>query len=143
MSLTFKKLHPCFVAEASAVDLRTIDDQATLRQIRCAMDEHAVLVFHDQSFVNDEQLQFAQRLDGKVNMTSATAAVLGKSRIPYVGMIDVSNVMDNDDLWKGDDRKRMHRMTMGRTPPVRVTSARYRTVPGCTAIQPAALWACR
>jgi alpha-ketoglutarate-dependent 2,4-dichlorophenoxyacetate dioxygenase len=110
MTLSFRKVHPCFVAEASPVDLRVVDDSATLAQIRAAMDEHAVVIFHDQSFSNDEQLAFGQRLDGKVNMTSATAAVLGKSRIPYEGMIDVSNVNPDGKVWGVNDRKRMHRM---------------------------------
>jgi len=111
MALTFNNLHPHFVAEASAVDLRAVDDRATLGQIRAALDQHAVLVFHNQSFSNDEQLAFAQRLDGKVNMTSATAAVLGKSRLDYEGMIDVSNLNERGELWGANDRKRMSRMT--------------------------------
>ena len=65
MALAFNKLHPYFVAQASAVDLREVDDQPTLGQIRAALDQNAVLVFHNQSFSNNEQLAFAQRLDGK------------------------------------------------------------------------------
>ena len=34
MALTFKKLHPTFVAEVSAVELRTLHDPATLDEIR-------------------------------------------------------------------------------------------------------------
>jgi len=55
-------------------------------------------------------LKFAQRVDGKVNVTSATAAVLGKSRLGYEGMIDVSNINDQGEVWGVNDRKRMHRM---------------------------------
>ena len=64
MALTFRKLHPHFVAEVGPVDLRTVHDPETLAGIRAAMDEHAVLVFHEQPFADDEHLEFAQRLDG-------------------------------------------------------------------------------
>src|SRR5688572_5715992 len=111
MVLAVKRIHRHFVAEISAVDLRYVEDQATLDQLRAAIDGHAVLVFHNQSFNNDDQLVFAQRFDGKVNMTSATAAVLGKSRLAYEGMIDVSNINEKGELWDVSDRKRMSRMT--------------------------------
>ena len=48
MALTFRKLHPCFAAEVSPVDLKTVHDEATLGRIRAGMDEFAVLVFRDQ-----------------------------------------------------------------------------------------------
>lgn len=111
MALTFKRSHPTFVAAASAVDLRKIEDPATLEQIRAALDEHAVLVFHDQAFANDDQLRFAERLDGNVNMNSPTAVILGKSRLDYEGMIDVSNINHDGEIWGEHDRKRLRRMT--------------------------------
>src|SRR5438270_826875 len=65
--LAFCKLHPSFVAEVSAVDLRTTTDADTLEQIRAGMDEHAVLVFRDQFWSDAEHLSFAQRLDGALD----------------------------------------------------------------------------
>ena len=61
MVLTFRKLHPHFVAEVSPVDLRQVYDHEILAQIRAGMDEYAILVFRDQPFADDEQLAFAQR----------------------------------------------------------------------------------
>src|SRR5258705_297049 len=63
MALTFRKLHPCFAAEVSPVDLKTVHDNATLGRIRAGMDEFAVLVFRDQVWSDAEHLDFAQRLD--------------------------------------------------------------------------------
>ena len=63
MTLHFKPLHPSFMAEVSPVDLRTLTDQGTLASIRAAMTEFGVLVFHDQHFSYDDQIDFAQRLD--------------------------------------------------------------------------------
>ena len=64
MALTFHRLHPTFVAEVGAVDLRRVHDRATLDEIRAGMDEYAILVFRDQTFTDAEQLAFAERFDG-------------------------------------------------------------------------------
>ena len=109
-ALTFHRLHPYFVAEVSAPDLRTVGDQATLAGIRWGLDEHAVLVFRNQLFTNEEQLAFAQRLDGTVNAKSASTIVLGKARLPP-GLSDVSNLDQNGEIWAADDDRRMSRMT--------------------------------
>ena len=63
MALTFRKLHPCFAAEVSPVDLRRVSDAETLDQIRAGMDEFAVLVFRDQVWSDAEHIGFAQRLE--------------------------------------------------------------------------------
>jgi alpha-ketoglutarate-dependent 2,4-dichlorophenoxyacetate dioxygenase len=47
MALTFEKLHPCFAAAVSPIDLRAVHDPETLAEIRSGMDEYAVLVFHN------------------------------------------------------------------------------------------------
>jgi len=59
VALTFRRLHPTFVAEVSPVDLRTVHDPATLAEIRAGMDEHAILVFRDQPFTDEEHITFA------------------------------------------------------------------------------------
>ena len=48
MSLSLKKLHAHFVAEAGPIDLRQVADEDALAEIRYALDEYAVLVFHEQ-----------------------------------------------------------------------------------------------
>jgi hypothetical protein len=50
VALTFRKLRQHFVAAVSPVELRRVHDAATLAEIRAAMDEHAVLVFHARAF---------------------------------------------------------------------------------------------
>ena len=107
MSLVFHKLHPYFVAEVSAIDLRRVQDQKTLDEIRGGMDEYAVLVFRDQSFSDEEQLAFAQRFDGTLH-TKTGAAVLGKSRFATEALADISNVDENGEILRSDDRRRMY-----------------------------------
>jgi alpha-ketoglutarate-dependent 2,4-dichlorophenoxyacetate dioxygenase len=107
MTLTFRKLHPHFVAEVSPVDLRRVHDGETLARIRAGMDEYAVLVFRDQPFTDDEQLAFAQRLDGQLHSKTGSR-VLGKSRLGNEALGDISNLDENGEIIKSDDRRRMY-----------------------------------
>ena len=107
MTLRFRKLHPVFAAEASAVDLRAVHDAATLELIRAGMDEHAVLVFRDQAFSSEEQLAFATRLDGELHRKTGIS-VLHKSRFGDEALTDVSNVGADGALLAADDRKRQY-----------------------------------
>ena len=107
MALTFRKLHRHFVAEVSPVDLRQVHDRETLARIRAGMDEHAVLVFRDQPFADDEQLAFAQRLDGELHSKTGASA-LRKSRLGNEALGDISNLDENGEVMKSDDRRRMY-----------------------------------
>ena len=107
MTLQFHKLHPLFVAEASALDLRAVHDAATLERIRAGMDEHAVLVFRDQAFSSEEQLAFATRLDGELHRKTGIS-VLHKSRFGDEALTDVSNVGADGELLEANDRKRQY-----------------------------------
>jgi alpha-ketoglutarate-dependent 2,4-dichlorophenoxyacetate dioxygenase len=107
MALTFRKLHPLFAAEASSVDLRAAHDPEALAQIRAGMDQYAVLVFRDQPFTDDEQLAFAQRLDGVLHAKTG-AAVLGKNRFGNEALADISNVDESGGVLQAGDRRRMY-----------------------------------
>jgi alpha-ketoglutarate-dependent 2,4-dichlorophenoxyacetate dioxygenase len=91
MTLTFRKLHPHFVAEVGPIDLRQVHDRQSLEHILAGMDEHAVLVFRDQPFTDAEHLAFAQRLDGQLH-TRAGSRVLRKSRLADEALGDISNL---------------------------------------------------
>jgi len=103
----FEKLHPCFAAEVSAIDLRQVHDPATLTEIRDGMDEYAVLVFRDQALSDVDQLAFAQRLDGELHAKTGSS-VLRKSRFGNEAIADISNVDENGDLLSSDDRRRAY-----------------------------------
>jgi alpha-ketoglutarate-dependent 2,4-dichlorophenoxyacetate dioxygenase len=107
MALTFRKLHPHFVAEVGPLDLRTVRDRETLEQIRAGMDEYAVLVFRGQPFADEEQLDFAQRFDGALHMKTG-AAVLRKSRLGNDALSDISNLDENGEIIRSSDRRRMY-----------------------------------
>ena len=107
MTLTFRKLHPCFVAEVSPVDLRRVHDSETLTQIRAGMDEYAVLVFRDQPFADDEQLAFAQRVDGELH-TKLGISALQKNRLGNEALGDISNLDESGEIMQSDNRRRMY-----------------------------------
>ena len=107
MELTFRKLHPHFVAEVSPVDLRRVHDAGTLARIRSGMDEYAVLVFRDQPFADSEQLEFAQRLDGLLH-TKLGINALQKNRFGHEALGDISNLDENGEIMQSDNRRRMY-----------------------------------
>src|SRR5258708_11001064 len=65
MTVTITPLTPVFAGKVGAIDLRQVHDRESLEAIRAGMDKYAVLVFRDQNFTNEEQLDFAQRFDGR------------------------------------------------------------------------------
>jgi len=107
MALRFHRLHPCFAAEVSPIDLRGVDDPGTLAEISGGMDDHAVLVFRDQLFTDAEQIAFAQRLDGALH-TRTGSRVLSKSRLGNEAVADISNLDEAGGIMRSDDRRRMY-----------------------------------
>jgi alpha-ketoglutarate-dependent 2,4-dichlorophenoxyacetate dioxygenase len=107
MALRFRPLHPTFVAEVSPVDLRAVHDAETLAEIRGGMDAYAILVFRGQPFTDEEQVAFAQRLDGQLHTKTGTAA-LGLNRLGTDALVDISNLDDRGDITAADNRRRVY-----------------------------------
>ncbi|UYN95546.1 MAG: TauD/TfdA family dioxygenase [Enhydrobacter sp.] len=105
MTVTITPLTPGFAGEVGAIDLRRVDDRATLEAIRAGMDRHAVLVFRDQDFTDQEQLDFARRFDGTLHARTSSAAI-GGNRFGNEALADVSNVGADGRIRDADDRKR-------------------------------------
>jgi alpha-ketoglutarate-dependent 2,4-dichlorophenoxyacetate dioxygenase len=104
-AVTFRRLQPHFFGEASAIALRETFDAQALAAIRAGMDEHAVLVFHDQAFTDAEQIAFAQRLDGKLHAKTGSRAI-AKNRFGNEALTDISNVGADGSILATDDRRR-------------------------------------
>jgi len=60
MPLNFSPLHPVLAAEALDIDLSRPIDGATAAEIEAAMNRYAVLIFHDQTLSQDQQLDFTR-----------------------------------------------------------------------------------
>src|SRR6267142_1359678 len=107
MNLTFKSLHPTFVAEVSPVELRAVSDRDTLQQIRAGMDRYAILIFRSQAFSAREQVEFAQRFDGQLHAKTGAAAI-AKNRFGNEALTDISNVDEGDEILQPNDRRRQY-----------------------------------
>jgi len=107
LEITFRKLHPLFVAEVSPIDLRQAHDARALERIQVGMDEYGVLVFRNQPFADSEHLEFAQRLDGELH-TKLGSSVLHKNRFGNEALGDISNLDENGEIMKSDNRRRMY-----------------------------------
>ena len=107
MTLEFAPLHPHFVAQASTIALRRAFEPALLEKIRAGMDRYAVLVFRDQNFSDDEQLDFARRLDGVLHEKTGSR-VVAASRLGNEALTDISNVADDGGLLAPEDRRRLY-----------------------------------
>ncbi|HTI79838.1 MAG TPA: TauD/TfdA family dioxygenase, partial [Acetobacteraceae bacterium] len=77
MTITVRQLHPLFCAEIGGVDTGAPMSDATFAEIRAALDEYSVLVFHDQSLDDERQIAFSQsfgplEMAGKANPAVGT-----------------------------------------------------------------------
>jgi alpha-ketoglutarate-dependent 2,4-dichlorophenoxyacetate dioxygenase len=105
MALSITPLHPHIGAEIGGLDLCHPIDQTTTEAIWMAIDQYAVLVFHDQD-ISDRQLHdFAARF-GELEI-GRSAARAGKRRlaIPQIG--DISNLDEDNRVRARDDRRRL------------------------------------
>ena len=107
MTLEFRELHPSFVAEAGPVDLCGMRAEAALEGIREGMDRFAVLVFRAQRLSNEEQLAFAERLDGELHRKTGIS-VLQESRFGNEALTDVSNVGADGEVLEAGNRRRLY-----------------------------------
>lgn len=107
MSISFQPHAAMFFAESSPVDLRTVQDEDTLAEIRLGMDRYGVLLFRNQPFTDADQLAFAERFDGQLHSKTGSAT-LGKNRFGNEALTDIANVDENGEIMRSDDRRRMY-----------------------------------
>ena len=105
MTVTITQLTPVFAGEVGPIDLRQVHDRESLEAIRAGMDKYAVLVFRDQKFTNEEQLDFAQRFDGTLHARTSSSAI-GANRFGNEAIADVSNVDKDGKIRDANNRMR-------------------------------------
>jgi alpha-ketoglutarate-dependent 2,4-dichlorophenoxyacetate dioxygenase len=105
MTVSITPLTPVFAGEVGPIDLRQVHDRASLEAIRAGMDKYAVLVFRDQNFSDQEQLDFAQRFDGTLHTRTSSSAI-GKNRFGNEALSDVSNVDHDGKIRDANNRMR-------------------------------------
>jgi alpha-ketoglutarate-dependent 2,4-dichlorophenoxyacetate dioxygenase len=110
MSINVKPIdpqHPDFAGVVSNIDLRQAD--ATMRaDIETAMDTYAVLVFHDQPFTNEEQIEFSSGF-GYLEPSRGTMHPDHKLRFDN-RLSDVSNLNHEEKIVSPGERRWMSSM---------------------------------
>src|SRR4051795_2881263 len=106
MAIEVRQLHPVFVGEVSGVDLREPLTRDEVETLNAAINQHGVLVFHDQ-FINDEQQQAFSRNFGDLE---TTVRAYRKDFVPRldVHMADISNLDEQNRVLPKNDRRRLN-----------------------------------
>jgi alpha-ketoglutarate-dependent 2,4-dichlorophenoxyacetate dioxygenase len=107
--LQVRQLHPAFAAEIGGLDLGRPLDAAQLSDVRDAIDRYAVLVFPDQHLDNDSQAAFGRQF-GELEASAQTYRADNKFRPEARGVVDVSNLDENNRPRALDDRRRLENM---------------------------------
>jgi alpha-ketoglutarate-dependent 2,4-dichlorophenoxyacetate dioxygenase len=104
--ISIKRIHPAFVGEVSGVDVTKPLSPAEVRAIDDGMNEHAVLVFHEQSFTDEQQLAFTRQF-GPLEESRGGNITKPEERRLQVGMQDVSNLAKGGALHERESRQRL------------------------------------
>lgn len=106
MAFTTRQIGPCFAAEVSGLDLREPLSPEDVAAIHAAMDEYAVLVFHDQHMTDEQHLAFSRGLGELEDSSGNNLREADEYRLPTV-FADVSNLDKNQQVLAMDDRRRL------------------------------------
>jgi taurine dioxygenase len=123
-TISVKKLHPYIGAEIGGVDLSRPLDADTLRQIKDAWHEHAVLVFRDQNLTEDDQRRFASHFGPIAKRVPPPKGNVRVDAVAWDDMMMITDHVDNEgkpvgslghgEMWFHTDKcyhRRPHRAT--------------------------------
>src|SRR3954468_4123855 len=105
MGLGITSLHPYIGAEIAGIDLSRPIDEHTVGEIWRAIDQYAVVVFHDQHLTDQQLHDFAARF-GELEI-GRSALRPGKRRLAVPQIGDISNLDEDNRIRARDDRKRL------------------------------------
>ena len=105
MSITIKPLHPHIGAEVSGIDVAQPLANTALDELWAAIDQHCVVVLHNQSITDAQLKNFAGRF-GPLEIGRA-ALQPGKRRLDIPEIGDISNLDVDNNIRARDDRRRL------------------------------------
>jgi len=108
VAITVLPIAPHFAAEVGDVRLSKPLAAEDLSAVRAAFTKYAVLVFPDQEFDDESQLDFARHF-GPLETTVFKAREDHKLRL-HENLADVSNLDAEDRILKTDDRQRLYNL---------------------------------
>lgn len=106
MSISIRQLHPIFVGEVSGVDLRDPLNPEDVAAIRDGMNQYAVLIFHEQSITDAQQIAFTCNF-GTIERSVGNGITECQGRRISTDMADVSNLESDDRIFARTDRRRL------------------------------------
>jgi alpha-ketoglutarate-dependent 2,4-dichlorophenoxyacetate dioxygenase len=106
MGTRVRQIGPCFAAEIDGIDLTKPLSQDEVATVHAGMDEYAVLVFHDQTMNDEEQLAFSRSLGELEHSIGTSLRAPDEYRLP-TSFADVSNLDKDDRVFARDDRRRL------------------------------------
>ena len=108
MAITVQPITPDFAAEVGDVELGKPLAADDLAAIRAAFTRYAVLVFPDQEFSDDSQLDFARHF-GPLETTVFKARKDHKLRL-HENLADVGNLDAENRILESNDRQRLYNL---------------------------------
>jgi len=105
MTVAIRQIHPVFVGEVSGLDIARPLSPEDVTAIDAGMDRYAVLVFHDQTITDEQQMAFTRQLGPLENARGGNITKPEDRRLT-VGMNDVSNLGKDGGLLERDSRQR-------------------------------------
>ena len=106
MSVKTRQIGPCFAAEVEGVDLGRPLSADDIAAIHAGMDTYAVLVFHDQTLDDEQQLAFTRSLGPLEHAIGTSLRAPDEYRLPTT-FADVSNLDKDNQVFRRDDRRRL------------------------------------
>jgi alpha-ketoglutarate-dependent 2,4-dichlorophenoxyacetate dioxygenase len=106
MTLSIRKVGPCFAGEVDGVDIRQPLSAEDAAAIHAGMDDYGVLVFREQPLTETQQLDFTTSLGALEHTIASGMRSEAESRLPTV-FADVSNLDVDDKPMSREDRRRL------------------------------------
>ncbi|MBM3218487.1 MAG: TauD/TfdA family dioxygenase [Candidatus Rokubacteria bacterium] len=104
--IAIRQIHPVFVGEVSGVDISKPLSPEEVAAIDDGMNRHAVLVFHDQSLTDEQQIAFTVNF-GTLETARGGNITKPEERRLQPGMADVSNIRKDGALHERESRQRL------------------------------------
>ncbi|GEP59466.1 TauD/TfdA dioxygenase family protein [Reyranella soli] len=126
MSITVKPVTPDFVAEISGLDLAQPLAPADRDAIEAAINQYAIVIFHDQKLTDEQQIDFARSF-GPLASPAQKARHTGiKHRIASNDIADISNLDGDGNVLEANSKRRLDWLANR----LWHTDASFRAVPG-------------
>ncbi len=106
MAVAIRQIHPVFVGEVADVDISRPLSHEEVAALEAGMDRYAVLVFHDQTLTDEQQVAFSRNF-GEIERAVNSNVTKAADRRLSVELADVSNLNKENKPLARDDRQRL------------------------------------